>query len=1017
MFKQLNYHKNLSVLHYGCEKPTSYLIPFESVEAISENRADSQYFRSLCGEWKFLYYPSVNEVEDFTADEWNIEDHGGENIKVPMNWQMNWTRDYDKPHYINSRYPYPMDPPNIPVDNPCGLYERTFYIDEDTLQQKDIQLVFEGVDSCFYLYVNGQFVAYSQVSHSTTVINIGAYLHEGYNRLHVLVLKWCDGSYLEGQDKIRLSGIFREVYLLLREPIRITDLYVRSSLSAPFDRATISAEITLNGPAEVKYVLHDPDGKNIGQGSVAFNGTNTISFEIENPLLWNDETPQLYRLELQCENECFRQEIGIRSFEVKGKILYVNGKKVKGKGVNRHDSHPILGYATPVEHMIKDLYLLKAHNINMVRASHYPNDPRFLEYCDRLGFYVCNEADLEAHGMRKGGNPDGLTDNPEWREAYLDRAKLLFERDKNHACILMWSLGNESGIGQNHRAMADYLHNRMPNCIVHSEDVCTRNVQQYFNAETEEERSKIECDYIDVESRMYPSIDECRDAFLHNPHITKPLYLCEYSHSMGNSAGDFEEYWQEIYANDSFFGGCVWELTDHSVNIGTVSNPKYIYGGHFGTVPNDGNFCIDGLVYPDRRPHTALLELKQVLRPCRLTSFNLEDHTITLFNYRYFTDLSDLDLFWTVENNGVVKQQGRITNLDIPPQTAKTYALPISAQAFEGICTLNLFYRCNRAYLWSDAGYEYGFDQMELSDRFVAPVCRTNGLFGFEELNNRFVVTVGETIYTLDKHHGVISSIVSEGKEMLATPILPTIWRAPIDNDRYIRVEWLNEGYDRMQIACQNCRMICHNDTEAEFEAVLNMGAKAIAPILNMTIKYHFSIAKGLEVHIDAQKRDKIPFLPRFGMWFQMPEGNEYFSYLGRGPMESYEDKRHASRFGRYTSTVTDHFEHYIRPQENMAHTDTRMLTVADVGGHGLTFMGNEETEKFSFNCSHYTTEMLTAVKYDYELIPLPQTVVHLDYRHSGIGSGSCGPQLADSLKLKDQRFSFSFRVMSSFSV
>lgn len=1014
MFQQFDYHKNLNVLHKGCEQPTSYLIPFESLHALSNRRADSTYFRSLCGEWKFLFYSSVNDVEDFTAEGWRIEEKGGENIKVPMNWQMNWERNYDKPHYINSRYPYPMDPPHIPVDNPCGLYEREFYIDGEALKNKKIHLVFEGVDSCFYLYVNGRFAAYSQVSHSTSQIDVGDYLTEGFNRIQVLVLKWCEGSYLEGQDKIRLSGIFREVYLLFREPIRITDLYVRSDLTPDFEKATVSAQIVTNGAADVDYTLYTPNGEPIKQGSITVNGTETVKIDVESPLLWSDETPDLYRLELQCGKECFRQEIGIRRFEVKGKVLYVNGKKVKGKGVNRHDSHPILGYTTPVEHMLKDLYLLKAHNINMIRASHYPNDPRFLEYCDRLGFYVCNEADLESHGMRKGGNPDGLTDNPDWREAYLDRARLMFERDKNHACVLMWSIGNESGIGQNHRAMADYLHARMPDCIVHSEDVCTRNAQQYFHAETEEERTKIECDYIDVESRMYPDLEECRNVFLNNPYITKPFYMCEYSHSMGNSAGDFEEYWKEIYSNDAFFGGCVWELADHSVDIGTPEKSKYIYGGYFGTTPHDGNFCIDGLVYPDRRPHTALLELKQVLRPCRMTDFDREKNTVTLFNYRYFTDLSDLDLIWTVERNGSVIQQGRILNLDVPPQEERTYALPMDWNNGNGVYTLNLSFRSNRAYPWSDMGYEYGFEQIELTNKLVLPPMQGNGLFTFEETaNKQYVITDGECVYTVDGIHGVVCSIVANGKEMLASPIVPNIWRAPTDNDRYIKVEWLKAGYDCMRLACKACRVVKADDTGVEITAKLTMAAAANAPILQMTVCYSFAPAKGMEVHFDAEKNESAPFLPRFGVQFEMPKGNEYLTYLGRGPVESYEDKRHASRFGMYRSTVTDHFEHYIRPQENMAHTDTRIVTVADVGAHGLMFTGCGETEKFSFNCSHFKPNMLFEAKYDYELIPLSSTVVHLDYRHSGIGSGSCGPQLAEWVKLKESKFTFSFRVMS----
>ena len=531
---EFNYHQDPKQLHIGCEKPHAYFIPYQSEAAANTtNRANSDFFYSLCGEWSFRYYDALHKVPNFIAPEWEFGK--GDRLPVPMSWQYAKGRGYDTPHYINVNYPIPVDPPYVPVDNPCGLYERTFEVDGDVLANKKIYMVFEGVDSCFYLYINGKFAAYSQVSHMTTEVLVNDFLVEGENRVQILVLKWCDGTYLEDQDKIRSSGLIREVYLLARDAVHIEDIYTRTALNDDFSRAFITTELTLMGAAEVCCRLVSPTGEEIASSKNTVDGTRDFAIQIENPVLWSDEDPNLYVLYLQCGNEVIRQEIGIRRFEIKGKVLYVNGKKVKGKGVNRHDSHPQLGSATPVEHMLRDLYILKANNVNMIRTSHYPNDPRFLELCDRLGFFVCDEADLETPGFCMFGKWDALTDNDEWRDAYLDRAERMMERDKNRACVLFWSVGNESGIGKNHEAMAAYFHERMPGCFVHSEDLSRRKMDLYKKA-SHEERTKMRftADYVDIDSRMYPSLWEMKHYYFENPQMEKPFFLCEYSHAMGN---------------------------------------------------------------------------------------------------------------------------------------------------------------------------------------------------------------------------------------------------------------------------------------------------------------------------------------------------------------------------------------------------------------------------------------------------------------------------------------------------
>ena len=1009
----LTYHRSLADLHVGCEKPRAYFIPYQSREAANTlNRAESDRFLSLCGEWSFRYYNSERELPDFTADTWTTD--GADRLNVPMSWQYALGRGYDMPQYTNINYPYPVDPPHLPDDIPCGLYERSFTVSAEALANRQIYINFEGVDSCFYLYVNHKFAAYSQVSHMTSEICVNDYLVAGENTVQVLVMKWCDGSYLEDQDKIRTSGIFREAYLLLRDKVHLKDLYVRQSVDADLSHAIVRAELTLNGESDVAYTLVSPMGETVKEGTVRVCGEGCIEMELDAPVLWNDEEPKLYALYLDCGEEHIRQEIGLRRFEIIGRVMYVNGQKIKLKGVNRHDSHPQLGSATPMEHMLRDLYLMKAHNVNTVRTSHYPNDPRFLELCDRLGFYVCDEADIETHGFGHVHCWGKLTDSPDWSEAYLDRAERMMERDKNRACVLMWSVGNESYIGLNHRLMSAYFHERMPGCFVHSEDASRQALNEYRAATGDALKTRtMNVDYIDLDSRMYPSVKDIERDYGNSKIVSKPFFLCEYSHAMGNGPGDLEEYWQAIYKYDWFVGGCVWELLDHSVDIGTPGHPKFIYGGDFGTFPNDGNFCVDGLVYPDRRPHTGLLELKQVLRPCRAVAFDAEKGSVTLHNLRHFTDLSDLDLYWTVEQNGRVVREGRVTELKIANGRRRTYVLAKDLlRGLRGFCYLNLSYRTNRTLPWAVCGYEVGFEQFEL-DTPAMEVPERKGMgqpFTVTETERTFVITDGDNVYTVDRKRGLLSSIKGQGKELLVSPLTPTVWRAPTDNDREVKNRWFNEHYHKMQSACYACSV---QETEEQIEvcATLSVSAPAKLPLLRLEVIYRFRRGEGVAIETDAKVLQKDAFLPRFGFVCKMPADCEQLAYFGRGPVESYADKKQASRTGRYATTVTEHFEHYVRPQENMAHVDSRWVEVYNVAGQGLLVTNTETSASFSFNCSHFTDEQLTATAHDYELEPLSETVLHLDYAHSGIGSNSCGPVLDRALRL-EQDFHFALRLL-----
>ncbi len=1012
-----DYHKTLSSLHVGCEAPRAYFIAYENIEkAIKDDRTQSENFISLCGDWFFRYYPSLSQLEDFSSGKFDYFKF--DKLTVPMSWQVKYERGYDCPNYKNIEYPFPIMPPHVPNENPCGLYIRSFNITEEMLKKKSLYLNFEDVDSCFYLFVNDRFAAYSQVSHMTSEIDITPFVQKGINTLKVLVLKWCDGSYIEDQDKFRYSGIFREVYLLMREPTHIRDIYARQDISSDLSSANIDLTLSSNGKCLASYTLLSPDGKEVTNGNIDFTKEGKALIKIEKPILWNDEEPKLYSLVLSCGKEYICIHLALKRIETINRVIFINGKKVKAKGVNRHDSDPILGSATPIDHMLRDLYIMKRHNINTIRTSHYPNDPRFLGLCDKLGFYVINETDLECHGMNRYSSDskgwDTLTDSDEWTEAYLDRAKRMFERDKNHGCVIFWSLGNESGVGKNHKIMADYLHKRMPGCYVHCEDI-TRRVIEKERLKTTDEANLL---VTDVDSRMYPSVDEIEKVYLLDKNNKKPFFLCEYSHAMGNGPGDLKDYWDLVYKYDSFFGGCVWEFTDHAFASGynKYYDPKYLYGGDFEDYSADSNFCVDGLVYPDRRPHFGLLELKQILKPVSVASFNKESGRLVIKNLRYFKKLDDIEMLWKITKNGKILKEGRISSLNILPQRSKGFNLPIADIEKDGYIYLDLSFRQTESKIWADFGYEVCFEQLTISEEHSAYKAKRISDTVFTEMDEKnIVVTTADTVYTISRTKGIITSIVANGREMLSSPIDLTIWRAPTDNDMYIKKSWLNLGYDRATTFCQSVDL-SGTENNPIIKTTLILGASARYEILRADVEYSFDAYSGVTINMDVKVSEIAEQLPRFGVEFLMPEDTEKIKYFGRGDSESYIDKRHASKIGLYSKTVRENFEHYLRPQENMAHTDTKWAQIYSYAGHGLMVTRIKDGKDFSFNASHYTAKMLTETTHDFELTPMKETSVNIDYRQSGIGSNSCGPCLNKKFQLNEKSFNFKFRIIPCFA-
>ncbi len=1019
-----SYHRSLASLHVNCEKPRAYFVPFsKEADALSDHRADSDRFLSLCGDWDFHYYRTVEEAPDFLKAGFSVD--GFDKLTVPRSWQSVLDRGYDIPWYSNHLYPIPVDPPHLPDDIPCVLYVRELQVPASLLA-KEVYINFEGVDSCFYLFINDRFVGYSQVSHTTSELNVTEFLLPGVNIFKILVFKWCTGIYLEDQDKYRYSGIFREVYLLARDKQHIKDIYVHTVLGERFEKATVSLELTADEPLDYTWKLTDPKGRVVSEGHATTAEVPEIS--VDAPMLWSDEMPNLYTLMIHCGEEYICQLIGLKDLKIKGRVIYINGKKVKAKGVNRHDSHPILGSAVPMDHMLEDLYIMKRHNINTVRTSHYPGDPRFYAMCDKLGFYVVDETDLETHGAHSLNYWDLFSDSEEWSESYLDRCERMFERDKNHVCVIMWSLGNESGVGRNQKKMYTYLHERMPGCIVHCEDASRRYAYIHMigysrsrRLDGHSDRSFHFSEATDVLSFMYWAPEDCLANAIKHKKMNAPLFLCEYSHAMGNGPGDLREYWDLIYKHDAFFGGCVWEFADHSVAAGDnrFYAPRYTYGGDFGEDDHSGNFCVDGLVYPDRRPHFGLLEYKQAIKPFAVSEVNWEQGSFRVKNLRYFQSLSDLSLYWSVTQRGKVVRDGVIGALHIRPQASVKYAVDLSGIDLTLGGELMLSVRQKHATPWAPAGYEVGFAQTVLAETAEKPALRGGeGKVNRIETETALIVTVSQTVYTFDKRKGLLISMRDNGRELLAAPMLPNIWRAPTDNDRRVVQEWRESRYDRIEVACRDFRVANATDRAVEMEAKLVMGAYNRLPCLRLTVTYTVLAEGGLLVNTHAESSPvkyerENPFLPRFGFELMLTEDHERLRYFGMGKAESYVDKNLAAYKGVFEGTVGDHFEHYIKPQENMAHTDTDWLSVANLSGHGL--FAYSTGKSFSFNCSHYTAMDLTVAAHDYELTPRRETVLYLDYRHSGIGSNSCGPALHEMWRLNEKTFDFSFRLCPGF--
>lgn len=996
------YYEEPGTLHVGTMPDRAYYIPYQDIDAVScGKRSISERFLLLSGQWKFRHFVNPYEVpEAFFENDFSSQ--GFDEIPVPSCWQM---LGYGHHQYTNVRYPFPFDPPYVPTQNPCGAYIKDFVIEEKSAQKR-YYLNFEGVDSCFYVWVNGSFVGYSQVSHCTSEFDITQYISTGENRLAVLVLKWCDGSYLEDQDKLRMSGIFRDVYVLIRPQNHIRDLTIQTPVDKDLQNARIQVSVDwIGNEIPVHCGLYAPNGKLLEEKNIQ---NNKVDFCVENPLLWNAETPYLYRVVLTTDTEVICQNVGIRTIEIRDKVLYLNGVNIKFKGVNRHDSDPKLGYAVDEASLLQDLTMMKQHNFNAVRTSHYPQAPWAMELYDRLGFYVIDEADVESHGTitTYSEKPPYVDDyfihtiedrifgllcfDPRFEEAFVDRMRRMVHRDKNHASVIVWSLGNESGFGPNLEKAAAWI----------KQQDRSRPIQ-YESSIYQMPGHTNDLSNIDLYSRMYAP-PEAVDMYCSDEKLNKPVILCEFVHAMGNGPGDIEDYFQRLYQYDQFAGAFVWEWCDHAVWKQEDGQDHYHYGGDFGDWPNDGNFCMDGLVYPDRTPHTGLLEWKNVARPIRAHLEN--DGSIWLQNCLDFTNLQGvIGLQCEVTRDGEIVQCFAAELPDLPPRKEVCLQLPYTIPD-SGNCCLNIRYVLLQADVCREAGTIVGFDQFVLRKTpMELPKGRAQDLKA-ESTDCQTVITGQNLRYVWNRLTGAFDSLCTNGKELLEKPMQWNIWRAPTDNDRCIRWQWEKAGYDRMIPRVYSSEILCQESREITLTAHIGLTAVSVQRIAEVTAVWTVHTDGKIELQASISRNIELPYLPKFGLRMFLPRQFDSVSYFGYGPYESYQDKHHASMLGRYESTVAQLHEDYLRPQENGSHHGCMYLRIDGA----LEVSGDD----FSFSASEYTQEELTQKKHNFELEPYGSTVLCLDYRQSGIGSNSCGPELAKRYRLDDSAFTFSLQLL-----
>ena len=1038
---------NPAVLQRGREPARAPLVPYADAEtALSPERGASPFYRLLSGTWQFQYLPSPAELPaDLPGD---VDRWDWDEIPVPSNWQLA-ALGTDPPQYTNVRYPFPVDPPYVPSENPVGLYARSFDVPAAWAGQR-IRLAFEGVDSAFYVWVNRQMVGYSQGSHLPSEFDVTDHVQPGRNEVVVQVLKWCDGSYLEDQDFWRLSGIFRDVYLYAAPQTWVRDVEVRTAFDERYRDAELQVTLriansgaTASGTHTVRLQLLDEGGTVVldeAAGEVAGLGPGE-EHELRHttavcaPHHWTAETPYLYPLLVSLINgegateQVLCVQVGFRQVELRDGQMLVNGRPVLLRGVNRHEMHPTRGHAVPPAAMVEDILLMKQHNVNAVRTSHYPDDPRWYDLCDRYGLYVIDEADLETHGFGYYGDWGYLAKHPDWQEAFLDRAVRMVERDKNHPSVIMWSLGNESGYGPNHDAMAEWIHRRDPTRPVHYCEAWENGVPSPVT---------------DIVSRMYDSV-EALAAAGQRTDDPRPYFLCEYAHAMGNGPGNLREYWDTFRAHRRLLGGCVWEWCDHGLLQRTPEGEEYFaYGGDFGEFPHDGNFCIDGMVFPDRRPSPSLAEHQKAVEPVHVEPLDLAAGRLRLTNRYDHLSLDHLEAWWELRRDGERLRQGGLELPHVPAGESVEVSVPPDrpAAADGADYWLGLRFGLREAELWAPRGHEVAWAQFELPP---PPPSRATArpdpvpALAVQEDERSVRLTGPDFGLVFDTEAGTIVEWRYAGSDLLSWGPRLHLWRAPVDNDNWVRGEWLEHALDRATVLVRRARLVAVTPTSATLSVAYAFGANGRRPVLHGEATFRIFGTGEVLLQQRVVPDAEMQAWPRLGVQLDLPPELDQFTWYGRGPHENYVDRKESARVGLYRGSVDEQHVPYVLPQENGGKSDVRWAAVTDARGLGLlavaraawpepsvsTDPGRAAGEEgvvpscgahgtqplMTVTVSRYGTNELARAQHTYDLERGDTVVLSLDHAVCGLGSASCGPRPLEQYILRPHEATFAFRL------
>lgn len=988
-------YNDFSVYEINKLEGRAYAIPYSSKEALKKTpfkkeRISSDIVKVLSGKWDFKYYKSnkdLPEILDTDAVEFN-------KVKVPSTWQRTG---YEQPAYINCPYAFDNPPPYVPDEQPVGVYRTFFEIDNTN---KNFIISFLGVISCLDLYINGKFVGYSEGAHNSAEFDINEYIVEGKNELVAVVHKWSNATFLECQDMFRENGIFRDVLLYEMPQTYFNDVYYRTKETKKGWNLDVS--VSIKGNTENLCVHTEIYYKNklVAEKCIAAEENCTVSFENLDVKTWNAEIPELYTAFITLyngEEEIMteRNYIGFKTVKIKKDIFTVNGKKIKIKGVNHHDTHYKNGYVMSFNDMEKDIKLMKSLNVNAVRTSHYPPDAQFIVLCDMYGLYVVDEADIETHGVacEPHNNFDLISHDPSWAPRYLDRVKRMYLRDRSRAGIIMWSLGNEAGGYACQDVCYEYLHDVCPEIPVHYEGVVRGEKHSY-----------------DVVSEMYTNHANVEKTGKHTrgkKYTPKPFFLCEYAHAMGVGPGGLEEYWDLFYKYDNLMGGCIWEWADHSV-YHPGGKIKFTYGGDHGEWRHDGCFCVDGLVYPDRRLHTGAKEMKNVYRPVRA---ELDENKLTFRNTNRFRNTSYLTAVWELVKNGNILIAADELILDIEPEETKTFELDYKLPDGDCDCHLNVYY--------FEGDNEVAFEQFEIKNDFEFDF-ECEGKISVSDSDEKSEVEFKNGKIVFSKENGMIESYVANGKELInsspayAKGLIPNIYRAFLDNDTHYREEWIAAGYDDYKCICKDFDLEINDDmAEIEVEYLLK-SEKSKLPIARVETEYKV-YADGV-VKVEAEfkpvsQKKLAAHMPRFGVMLEMPENFRNIEYFGMGPDENLSDLYAQAMVGIYNTTVEEMHEPYIRPQDAGNRTKVRYLAVTDNEGDGLKFAFKDEY--FNFNVRTFTQKLLQNAKHQEDLHDENTTVINIDGFTRGTGTASCGPDILPQFEVDGSKgLEFTFYMM-----